>query len=402
MKKAEAIGKAMKEAQQCLDEIHDVARLVGKSASLLSGQSSLKKRALTALLKEIQSCSNFLFASGGKDISTCRKSLLDIRSMLDKVTTGSGWIQPSVEEDLKTIKEREAAENALFVKLELEEDQDMRTLSFLIRSVRQMEANFSFQLSLWQDKQALSLSMDSPVDHFTYGTTSFQLWQQIMLSSPIRERLAESTSADKKKVVIFGASVGLLAFMTNAIYPSTVNIVGYEVLPTLHKISIALKAAYVPDSRISFKLLDMMEADVSDADIIILTSLCWDKDTRQRVAHKLSRETRTFPKTLIIDYRSNTFSEFGLDASTSHYSRITRRGAVKEQLSRKVDEALRRSPTPFLLQCLNSTVEKYEAKSFTAPPPSKFQLLRADECGEVGTSWSTKGTRQSVSIFTND
>jgi hypothetical protein len=189
--------------------------------------------------------------------------------------------------------------------------------------------------------------------------------------------------------------------MTQALYPCAVKIVGYEVLPTLYKISVALKSAYVPDSRISFKLLDMMEADVSDADIIILTSLCWDKDTRQRVAHKLSRETRTFPQTLIIDYRSNTFSEFGLDANTSHYNRITK-GAVKEKLRRKVDEALRRSPTPFLLQCLSSTVEKYEAKSFTAPLPSKFQLLRAEEGGEVGVSWSTKGTSQSISIFTNE
>ena len=61
----------------------------------------------------------------------------------------------------------------------------------------------------------------------------------------------------------------------------------------------------------------MMTADVSDSDIIILTSLCWDEDTRKCIANKLSNEMKS--GAVVVDYRADTFSDFGLDSSTYAY-----------------------------------------------------------------------------------
>jgi len=61
----------------------------------------------------------------------------------------------------------------------------------------------------------------------------------------------------------------------------------------------------------------MMHADVSQTDVLVLTSLCWDKETRKRVAHKLSSEMKL--GSVVVDYRGETFSDFGLDFSTYIY-----------------------------------------------------------------------------------
>jgi hypothetical protein len=40
-------------------------------------------------------------------------------------------------------------------------------------------------------------------------------------------------------------------------------------------------------ANVQFMEQDMMTADVSHADIVVLTSMCWDLDTRKKVAAKV-------------------------------------------------------------------------------------------------------------------
>jgi len=384
---------AMCAAQWCLDQIHSLARALGAAASTTHG-TSVKRRAVYALLKEVRGISDVLFESGGDNVEGVKESL---KCVVD-VATKLGVV--SFEEP--RCRETEASENALLVKLEMEEDGlDLRPLSYILRSVKQMERSWSFQHSLWQDKQALSLATDCSIDNLTYGTTSLHLWQKVMSSAPVRERLSSGKGA---KVLVFGSSVGLLAFMTSALYPtSDVKIVGYEIMPTLHSISVALKTAYMPNMNLEFKLQDMFTADVSDADLIVLTSLCWDKGTRKRVALKLSSEVRSLPPPLVIDYRTNTFSEFSLDSSNSHYNKVSR-GAALAQRKRSSDSALNRATVAQLMESLGNCVTTYETREASntqlQPETVKFQLLR-EERSETGggTSW-TSGTNSNQSIST--
>ena len=68
----------------------------------------------------------------------------------------------------------------------------------------------------------------------------------------------------------------------------------------------------------------MMTASVSDADILVLASLCWDEDTKTKVAQKLARELPN--SCLVVDYASDSFSPGRLHStavSTDKEPRLT-------------------------------------------------------------------------------
>ena len=378
-------------AQRCLDEIHRLSLAVGGLASTSSG---VRRRALVGLLTELQGAATGLFASGGSDVKTCDATLRGVQDVVAKLgllNSKSSSSSPS--------REKEAAENALLVKLETEEDLEMLALSYILRSVRQMESSFGFQLNLWQDKQLLSQALGTPEQNLTYGTTSFQLWTQVMRCKPVRERL--SCRRPVQKVLIFGSSLGLLAFMTSSLYPET-KIVGYEILPTLHRTSQALKAAYMPNSNISFRLQDMLTADVGDADVVILTSLLWDATTRQNVARKLASEARVLPPPIVIDYRSDTFSLFGLDVSSGYYGRRTASGQAKLEAHRRADSAVRRADDLQLVKHLAAVLLKYERRRPGTIPPSELNFQLEDQIvgGAGAVSWAASGSSQSICVFT--
>ena len=64
-------------------------------------------------------------------------------------------------------------------------------------------------------------------------------------------------------------------------------------------------------TRITPILGDMLQADISKADVVILTSLCWDNNTRDRVSYKLAAELS--PGALVVDYQTDTFERVGLE-----------------------------------------------------------------------------------------
>lgn len=115
-------------------------------------------------------------------------------------------------------------------------------------------------------------------------------------------QLGSSSLTSKSHVIIFGSSQGLLSFFTSFAYPHCICR-GYEVLPALHEVSTSIRKRYNLKN-VHFYLEDMMNADVSSASVIVLTSLCWDVKTRKAVALKLSQEVYiSFCKCAVIKLR---------------------------------------------------------------------------------------------------
>ena len=103
---------------------------------------------------------------------------------------------------------------------------------------------------------------------------------------------------------MFGSALGLLAF-----YGSVglgLCTVGYEILPYLARRAIGVAQRFgVADStahRPRLQLIegDMLEADLTNAGVVLLTSQCWDRQLIRRVHNKLARE---LPQdALVVDY----------------------------------------------------------------------------------------------------
>jgi len=90
---------------------------------------------------------------------------------------------------------------------------------------------------------------------------------------------------------------------------------GCEVMPLLFaRAELVGRGLSAPGASVSvsFHLLDMLAADVSAMDVVVLTSLCWDKSTRKAVALKLHRELK--PGALVVEYTADLFKAAGVDA----------------------------------------------------------------------------------------
>jgi hypothetical protein len=190
----------------------------------------------------------------------------------------------------------------------------------------------------------------SPLDTFNTSKVTGLPTNRVInaTSTPIP---ASSSSSSSSSSPSSSKSMALNCRSSNRV----VRCVGYEVMPSLWAVSQFLRDKHFPvpvpvpapittstadidmnsDSKsdnssfkqntskskssnyIDFHLKDMLEADVSNSDVLVLTSLCWDRETRQRVAKKLTNEMKS--GSVVVDYRADTFSEFGLDSSSYVY-----------------------------------------------------------------------------------
>ena len=193
------------------------------------------------------------------------------------------------------------------------------------------------------------LLVSTPYVYCRYGSTSFAFWQDLMCCNAMKQHILKymkkcdeyyatlSVPASAQdmyqngpifNVCVFGSSQGLLVFFTyiliryqilllshervkekgsdnTSYFPSNsveteqryrVHICGYEVMPLLYKKSVdvmhMLNSELYPHDSIQFLLQDMFtssSSDISKMDMMVLTSLCWDKSTRRAVAKKVSR-----------------------------------------------------------------------------------------------------------------
>jgi len=117
----------------------------------------------------------------------------------------------------------------------------LKTISEAIKEVRDAEKTFIFQQKLLSDKQAASQKLHCEITQFSYGSTSFRFWENILRSSRLMSKIASLQKSNKTPhVVILGSSQGLLCIFTALIMPSC-TCVGYEILPTLHNVAVGLK-----------------------------------------------------------------------------------------------------------------------------------------------------------------
>ena len=293
----------------------------------------LTKKVCVSLLKNLSDSSTELFTSKGKMAKELLGEDLRLASQVlsrvcEKDSLGELFAKFSIDRDPQCPMKL-WSDNVME---ELKEVYSCRTLSGakkeMLRStlsyIRQVEKSWEFQQELWDEKETTMKKYGlASKDALTYGSTSFTLWRDVVALPCVQEALHP---AKKPKVAILGSSQGLLALYTDALCNSFVRntggdhvtIEGWEIQPCLHEVAEDIIGNVSGDvGHVSVHLEDMFEADLSGFVVVVLTSLCWDNQTRLKIAKKLSRELQA--GALVVDYQEGTFKDFALDATSSLY-----------------------------------------------------------------------------------
>jgi hypothetical protein len=262
---------------------------------------------LVGYLHDINILGTRLFASEGANAAEVLQELHRIRSALSRLE--QKYDIEVIDNHNESLKEKE---------LELHSMRDKRSIALvnIIDTVKSTEKTFNFQLKLHQEKSLLAMKTGVTDSTFTYGTTSFNCFALLM----DHHAIADLDTIKAPTIGILGSSQGLLAFYSSYFFPNAKCIRGIEIMPCLHDIAQSLRTEeyFNVFDNIAFTLQDMLNCSFAGYDLIILTSLCWDKETRRKVAHKLSTELDRH--CVVVDYRADTFAEFGLDQDNSYYA----------------------------------------------------------------------------------
>lgn len=98
--------------------------------------------------------------------------------------------------------------------------------------------------------------------------------------------------------VVFGSSIGWLAFYGACSFAS--NTVGVEIMEYLVSVADNTRSTLGVEN-VRFECADMLQYDVTNARVVMLTSQCWDDDLIAQVHQKLASELQ--PGSLVVDYR---------------------------------------------------------------------------------------------------
>ena len=307
-------------AQYTIDKIHG---LVLSLESFIRRKdlsfSKINERLAIGALKDINKLTEKLFDNGGSNAVDIIEQLGEIDDLIIKLNDKRKGLGLDNDE-LNRIKQDEAHLNSDVINCPL----TLKSLRDIISSVKISEKTFSFQHSLWLEKKATAKLLDCSIEQLTYGSSSIDLWIKLVGSDVWKDAIYSNVSAhdnENPKVVIFGSSQGLLSFYSSALnyifHKNNITVIGYEILPYLYNKASSLLTEHWQlhchiGNEVRFLNENMMNANVNDANIVILTSLCWDMKTRQNVAIKLSNEMKK-PNSIVIDYRDDTFKISGLD-----------------------------------------------------------------------------------------
>ena len=354
-------------------------------------------------MKELEHAAEVLFSSRGEDSAQCTDILYGIRKMMHKLRLE---LSDSSKDD----------DDA--------RDDTPMWLKAILRTTRAIEPTFLFQQQLYNDKQRVSKAMNCSAAQFTYGTTSYGFFRKVLECPPIACAMLPSPSSPypkpplpshrppfAPKCAVFGSSAGLLSFYISAVYPHA-RVDGYEVLPCLVNLGDRLRERYCTSgSNIAFHLKDMLEVDVSQCAVVVLTSLCWDSATRRAVSSKLSKECPA--GCIVMDYQ-DIMRESGLEARGGRYAQQTTRfgtgvgtGLFITPQQSRLEGALYRAEESGIIKSLEKVLEKYQVDVFGSPDgaglakangkwPVKFSLV-ANPAGDV--SWSNRAHGGGQRIF---
>ena len=302
-------------SQYTLDKIHD---LVLSFESFIRNKegSKINERLALGALNDIHKLTEKLFERGGSNAVDIIEQLDEVDDLLRKLNKRNIVSYDTI----RTTTMTETLLNSDTIRCPI----TLKSLQDIITNVRDIEKTFAFQHKLWLEKNKIAKVLDCSVEQLTYGSSSINLWMKLVNSIAWKEAIFTSTPIDENdnpKVIVFGSSQGLLSFYSSALnynfHKNNITVIGYEILPYLYNKATDLLHEHWQlhchiGNDVMFFNEDMMTADIKDANIIILTSLCWDKRTRQRVAKKISNELKK-PGSIVIDYRDDTFKIIGLD-----------------------------------------------------------------------------------------
>lgn len=194
----------------------------------------------------------------------------------------------------------------------LQPQEQIRQLYHVIQELRHTEETWTFHRQLQLDQKQL-LKQEYSADNFSYGSTPYSSWKELWNTSSYLRNVLLGNDSNKKQdssleIAIFGSSTGWLGFYTAlALFPSSiVRITGYEILPSLVAAAQRIQRQYCPESiihsssRLEFRCQDMLQADLRNTRVAVLTSQCWDAPLVCQVYQKLVNELPT--EALVIDY----------------------------------------------------------------------------------------------------
>ncbi len=177
-------------------------------------------------------------------------------------------------------------------------------LARAVRLLRKLEASVDFQAELLAEQIAHARTDADPRtaytrENFAYGSTPLHAYLTLTRTcAPLAEAVG---AAEGAKVVVLGSSLGWLCFYFAAVHGARAH--GIEILPSLVRHAEGTAAAARIDGA-TFECADILGPEVgpkiADADVVVLTSQCWDVHLRERVKARLLQRMKV--DALAVDY----------------------------------------------------------------------------------------------------
>jgi len=161
-----------------------------------------------------------------------------------------------------------------------------------------VEHSLDFQMRLVGAMKQMGASTDYTEANFSYGSTPFVSWRRVF-DSPRLDAAMKEAAAGRGKYVVFGSSIGWLAFYGACSYRTST--VGVEIMQYLVDVASEARATLSVDG-VEFIHEDMLQYNLTDARVVMLTSQCWDEQLIAAVHAKLAKEME--PGALVVDYRA--------------------------------------------------------------------------------------------------
>ena len=369
---------SLREMTARVQDMAVVANSKFKSTGVLRYSTVLK--ASMALLTQLHETSEEFFKLNGQNGFQVQKKVASVQSLTEKLI-GRLPDGHQLMESRRTARDANKDIDRVFVEnLSLYQGRHLSVLTAILDDVKSYEKTFSFQRKLWVEKNSMANTLGCSVEQFSYGTTrshssipstslkyhhnlhvpshvltstySFSLWKNLMDHEAFRGRMQRGMLLQAEpKVIVLGSSLGLLSYFTAVYYPHC-QCVGYDVLEVLHDKALMLQREYGVEN-VEFHQEDMMRASVFDADVVVLTSLCWDEMTKVKIAKKLAHE---LPDTcLVVTYDSDSFSEERLNFRSSSNMGISSSSSATTAVER-------------MALCLDANLSKYLIEHFPNSP----------------------------------
>ena len=319
-----------------LNSVIESLQTVAKAGNAYKSNPAFSKvlKGATSMLACMSDVTNEFFAADGK-VDDFDEDIDGYEMMVKKLRRQLPNDVDLLEDDHRQQRQKRLSEEQSYLFA-----QGFHDLAATVAIVRERERTYAFLKALWDGKQEKAKSLGCSAGQFTYGSSMMSLWRTATRHKTWVRVQAKAGARQRKggkpmQSVVLGSSQGLLAaYLCHCFWadheaaaspppPSSSSrscdtsliVYGYEVLSCLHTTAQEV-ATCVSESIGNYAcavpvLADMFSADLSSADAVILTSLCWDEPTRRRMAWKLARE---LPRgAVVVDFTADTFDLVGLE-----------------------------------------------------------------------------------------